>query len=195
MAIKRFTESSVTEDIKYNSMLAGNTKTYKIGDIGPGGGKVFYVATTTFTGGPYSTQCKYLEAALTTGTNPWTDAAYKWSGNVTTLIGTTADGIGTGYANTIAMVTQSSTAGRAGTVCRAYRGPNNLDDWYLASRDELNQLYIQRAIIGDMAVVTQWSSSEATATTARIRRWDNGIDGTDNKNTSNTTYVRPIRAF
>ena len=125
----------------------GSTFTCQVGDTGPGGGKIFYVRSGTFTstGSTCNTACKYLEAAPTSGTNAWTDAVYAWSGNTTTAIGATAQGtaIGTGYANTLAIVGQSgggNTAGRAGTISRAYGGPNNMSDWFLPSKDELNQM-------------------------------------------------------
>jgi hypothetical protein len=128
---------------------------YKVGDIGPGGGRVFYVSTTGFncgpsyttTGSPYSGKCYYLETAPTTGASAWTDATYAWSGDTTTVVSNasapetaTATAIGWGYRNTLAMVLQNSTADKAGTISRAYRGPNNLSDWYLPAKDELNQM-------------------------------------------------------
>jgi hypothetical protein len=115
-----------------------------VGDTGPGGGVVFYVhASGTFACGPTgASTCRYLEAAPTSGTNAWTDANYRWSGVTDTAIGSSAQytAVGTGYRNTEAIVAQSGTAGMAGTVTRAYRGPNNLTDWYLPSKDELNEL-------------------------------------------------------
>jgi uncharacterized repeat protein (TIGR02543 family) len=115
-----------------------------VGDTGPGGGVVFYVhASGTFACGPTgASTCRYLEAAPTSGTNAWTDANYRWSGVTDTAIGPAAryTAVGTGYRNTEAIVAQSGTADRAGTVTRAYRGPNNLTDWYLPSKDELNEL-------------------------------------------------------
>jgi hypothetical protein len=169
---------------------------YSIGSTGPGGGKIFYIASTPFVCGPaLELTCTYLEAAPTTGVNSWTDAAYVWSGNTNTLIGTTGTAIGTGYQNTLAMVGQAgggSTAGRAGTVARAYRGPNNLSDWYLPSKDELNQLYLQRATVGTAS--GYWSSSEVDATTAWDQGFGNGSQGAGAKTTAGTP-VRPIRAF
>jgi uncharacterized repeat protein (TIGR02543 family) len=56
-----------------------------VGDTGPGGGVIFYVAPSLFDCGPTLTQkCKYLEHARTTGTNPWTDVNIAWSGETST---------------------------------------------------------------------------------------------------------------
>ena len=129
----------------------GTTFTCQVGDSGPGGGIVYYVSASPFTstGSTCNTTCKYLEAAPTSGTNAWinpvTDGqrGAPWSGNTTTAIGVTAQGtaIGTGYANTLAIVGQSGGgAERAGTIARAYGGPNNLSDWFLPSKNELNQM-------------------------------------------------------
>ena len=127
----------------------GTTFTCQVGDTGPGGGIVYHVSASYFTstGSTCNSACKYLEAAPSSGTGAWIDnqARYAWSGNTTTMIGASARGtaIGTGYANTLAIVGQSgggATAERAGTIARAYGGPNNLSDWFLPSRDELNQM-------------------------------------------------------
>jgi hypothetical protein len=171
-----------------------------VGDTGPGGGKVFYVhASGTFAcGATLASTCKYLEAAPTSGTAAWTDATYAWSGNMTVLIGATAQGtvIGTGLKNTEAMVTQSdggNTASRAGTITRAYRGPNNLTDWYLPSKDELAELYAKRDTFGGFSSGRFWSSSEFAAHTARNQNINIGNQFDSAKN--NTYYVRPVRAF
>jgi hypothetical protein len=171
-----------------------------VGDTGPGGGKVFYVAASNFTSS-YSTcntTCRYLEAAPTSGTNAWTNALYAWSGNTTGPIGATAQGtaIGTGYANTLAIVGQvsgGSTADRAATTARAYGGPNNLSDWFLPSKDELNQLYSQRATVGGFVANYYWSSSEYDAETAWVQVFNDG--GLGNAYKASTRYVRPVRAF
>lgn len=168
-----------------------------LGDTGPGGGKVFYVhASGTFAcGETLASTCKYLEAAPTTGTNSWTEDAYVWSGNTTSAIGTNARGsaIGTGFKNTVAMLAQSSTANRAGTITRAYRGPNNLSDWYLPSRDELAQLYNQRTTVGGFFTIYYWSSFEFDNNRAWTLRFSNGDQGSDTKSAS--YGVRPVRAF
>lgn len=164
-----------------------------VGDTGPGGGKIFYRASTPFACGPtLATTCTYLEAAPLSGTNAWTDATYSWSGNTSVAIGTTATAIGTGYKNTLAMIAQSSTTLKAGTISQAYRGPNNLTDWYLPSKDELNQIYIERVIIGGSGS-SYWSSSEISATNSSIQSLGSGQQSDFSK--SANFLVRPIRAF
>jgi len=196
---------------------------YTVGQTGPGGGRVFYVADTPFTCGPtLNLMCSYLEAAPTTGTNNWTDAAYQWSGVTTTVIGATATSIGSGYQNTLAIIGQNNTAGKAGTISQAYRGPNNLTDWYLPSKDELNQMckwqrgvaWISDATIcnsgsgamnsgpGAAGFVTgvfgieYWSSSQDLVTSfgAWYQLFDLGFQG-DAGGKANAWRVRPIRAF
>jgi hypothetical protein len=169
-----------------------------VGDTGPGGGKVFYVqASGTFAcGATLSSTCKYLEAAPTSGTAAWTEATYAWSGNTSEAVGAAARGtaIGTGYKNTQAMVTQSSTAGMAGTVTRAYRGPNSLSDWYLPSKDELNQMYVNRSAIGGFTSNWHRSSSEYGDDSAWIQDFLSDRQAETFKS-DDRFYVRPVRAF
>ena len=129
-----------------------------LGETGPGGGEVFYVhASGTFAcGATLSQNCKYLEAApagwivssspasqtncITAGTST-VDPQCEWAGDISTLVGTSAQGtaIGTGYANTSAIYSLSNTAGKAAAVARAYQGGGKTD-WFLPSKLELNQL-------------------------------------------------------
>jgi len=207
-----------------------------VGDTGPGGGIVFYVRSAGFACGPtLAATCKYLEAApqgwivssypagqtncgSAGGTNGTStdDPRCVWSGNTTTEIGSSAAGqiIGTGYKNTVAIVSQSNTAGKAGTVTRAYRGPNNLDDWFLASKEELtqmckwqrNQAWQSDATLcnntgilntgrnaSGFSATYYWSSSEGSADGA----WLEGFFGGDTTGTNKfaQNHVRPIRAF
>jgi prepilin-type N-terminal cleavage/methylation domain-containing protein len=190
-----------------------------VGNTGPGGGIVFYVqaAGGTFPcGATLTTTCRYLEAAPTSGAAAWTDATYVWSGNTTTGIGAAAQGVavGTGLKNTEAIVAQNSTAGRAGTITRAYRGPNNLSDWYLPSKDELNQMckwQRGQSWVSDAAYCSgsggtntgpgasgfftdmYWSSSEFNPTGAWFWFFFDEYHSGHVKST--THYVRPVRAF
>jgi uncharacterized repeat protein (TIGR02543 family) len=179
-----------------------------IGDIGPGGGVIFYVASGFFTqlgatAGMCTTNCKYLEAAPTTGTTNWTDNNYAWSGNTNTLIGASAQGsaIGTGYQNTLAIVGQSGagTSGAA-SVTRAYRGPNNKTDWFLPSKDELHQMRLQRAFVAAPPVgaahSNYWTSTEDSDTAAIYEYFlfDDHYTPYD-KSHAIGIFARPVRAF
>ncbi|CAB4340843.1 unannotated protein [freshwater metagenome] len=189
-----------------------------VGSVGPGGGRVFYVASTPFTcGANLTSSCSYLEAAPTTGASAWSDGNFYWSGSTSTRVGTTGTAIGTGLANTNAIVSQSNTAGRAATGSQAYRGPNNLTDWFLPSKDELNQMCkwarglpwtsdstlcssggLLNSGIGaqGFGAAAYWSSSEPSV--ASNAAWSQGFtNGTqyDSTTKSSTYWVRPIRAF
>ena len=182
---------------------------YFIGDVGPGGGRIFYYLAAGFncgagftsTGSPTGGQCHYLEASPVTLSGYWTVAKYAWSGNTSESIGTTSTEIGAGYKNTLAIVNQSgggNTAGMAGTASREYRGPNNLIDWYLPSQAELNQLWEQINSQEESVSDWHWSSSEnsgAPATSALMQSFSDGEQDTHSKSDAVGAYVRPIRAF
>ena len=118
----------------------------QVGDIGPGGGIVFYVhdAGTFACGAALELTCAYLEAAPTSGTSAWTDVALPFSGNTTDWL-LSDSALGYGYKNTIGFIAQNATANTAITSATAYRGPNNLSDWFLPSKTELQ--YLQNQIL------------------------------------------------
>jgi hypothetical protein len=201
--------STTTTTVAATTLTCAGGGVCRVGDTGPGGGIVFYVAPTRFTskGSVCDAACKYLEAApvgwITAATPagqtncgiPGTSTADPqcvWSGNTTTRIGTTQAGIGSGYANTSAMIAQSNVAGRAATVARAFQGGGKTD-WFLPSKDELNLLYLQRSAIGGFASKDYWSSSEVAASNAWFQAFTNGNRAYSSKRYSNS--VRPVRAF
>ena len=173
-----------------------------VGNTGPGGGKIFYVATSTgFNCGPTITEkCYYLEAAPS-GWNTGADPFLSWATNVnnqTTIVpapGAIQTTIGTGYQNSDAIVAQTGNvaASSAAVAARAYRG-NGLTDWYLPSSDELIELRANKTTVGGTANVSYWSSSELSATQAWRTHFFLTQFGVGNKNTI-TFSVRPIRAF
>ena len=173
---------------------------YNVGDTGPGGGIVFYVATTPFACGPTSaTICTYLEAAPTSGSNAWTDSTYIWSDDTYGRTGATATAIGSGYANTSTIISrEGGRTNSAAFVSRAYRGPNNLSDWYLPSYDELGALYSERVRVGVRYSANgdnYWTSSdEAYFGVYPFYLMMNFPFWTSNPK-SESYYVRPIRAF
>ena len=166
----------------------GTSFACKINDIGPGGGKIFYVSSGTFTqidatGSMCSTTCKYLEVA------PDFQSQLQWTGlpYMPTLVGTT-DGIGTGYSNTLKMVGQSQAASAA----KNYAG-NGLSDWYLPSYSELSQIAGFNSIFGGFLLGrAYWSSSEFNDTRARFYVF-NSFGSTETK--QSYYYVLAVRAF
>jgi hypothetical protein len=120
---------------------------YTVGMDGPGGGKVFYVSTSTFLCGATQTAyCKFLESApsgwngTTEPTKLWAVTAYQ-STDITGITNdgfaiNTSAGIGLGLKNSIAIVSQGNDTTTAAGVARAYGG-GTLNDWYLPSTAEL----------------------------------------------------------
>ena len=111
-------------------------------------------------------------------------------------IGNTQTGIGTGQANTTAIVNGCTTGGIAAAFS-ANLVSNGFSDWYLPSRDELNLMYQHRDVIGFDSDRKRWSSSEEDANTAWAQDFDstqvNIVPVLENKSISHG--VRPIRSF
>lgn len=190
--------ANATFDLTINGIPCDGSFTCAVGDTGPGGGLVFYVSSDSFTatGTICNSVCKYLESAPTNPavSNYWLDTTTAWSGETGTAIGTTGTEIGAGYANTLAMIAQDSTPDRAGTISRAYRGPNNLSDWYLPSIDELKALRDVECGISSTPIGGYQSSTEdASSGASGVNFCDPTHDGTGDK--EYPSFVRPIRAF
>jgi len=111
-------------------------------------------------------------------------------------VGNTQTGIGTGQANTTAIVSACITAGIAAAFSDNLVS-NGFSDWYLPSRDELNLMYQHRDVIGFDSERKRWSSSEEDANTAWTQDFDstqvNAVPVLENKSISHG--VRPIRSF
>jgi hypothetical protein len=185
------------------AVFPATASTYAVGNTGPGGGIIYYVDSAGFScGADLASTCNYLEAAPTTGASAWTDVRRSWSTgehnqslNVANATGTA---IGTGYKNSVAIVAQSGNvaATSAAVEARAYRGPNNLSDWFLPSKDELNQLYLRKTDVGGFSGAKYfWSSSQSTISNPRAydQFFLNGVQ--DYYGKSGLEYVRPVRAF
>jgi formylglycine-generating enzyme required for sulfatase activity len=176
-------------DPYYENLYIGfrfvRTITYAIGDTGPGGGIVFYITNGSLNG---------LEAAPPLWNGGSADPWSLWSNIQHTAVGVSAQGtaIGTGLANSNAIIAQSGHTTSAAKLCRDYTGGGKTD-WFLPSKDELNQLYLQKAGVGGFAVYDYWSSSEYDANLAWFQIFSNGDQYLFSKTYS--IYVRPVRAF
>jgi Protein of unknown function (DUF1566) len=170
------------------SSSSPSVKTYALGDTGPSGaGIVFYITNGGLNG---------LEAALLGWNGGSADPALAWitgGSTQTTLNGNTLTAIGTGLANSNAIIAQSGGTASAAQLCRNYLGGGKTD-WFLPSKDELNQLYAQRNIVGGFSIIsTYWNSSESSASLTWSQSFNNGGQATSDK--SNPCSVRAIRAF
>jgi len=115
----------------------------------------------------------------------------KW-GCYGNAIGGTSTAIGAGQANTTAIVNGCSTAGIAARICNDLV-LNGYNDWFLPSKDELNQLYLQKTVVGGFAGSYYWSSSEYNADYAWFQIFSSGTQ--DGFYKGNDTGVRAVRAF
>ena len=165
---------------------------YEIGDVGPGGGIIFYVSEEGFYSyGPGTAH--YLEAAPA---DMATTLEWESGGGPFTFIGSTGTGIGSGNGNTNAILNKVPTY-PAALACRNYNG-GGLWDWFLPSKDELNELYKQRNLVGGDFGVVYWSSSEGSSYDAWGQNFGGGYYGLGLQNQAgkyNSCSVRAVRAF
>jgi hypothetical protein len=110
-------------------------------------------------------------------------------------IGGTSTAIGTGQANTTAIVNVCTQEGAAARICNDLV-LNGYDDWFLPSKDELIQMYIQRAVIGGFGNNIYWCSKEYDPSMAWAMNFALGTLYWFPKDYYyNYWYVRAIRAF
>jgi hypothetical protein len=116
----------------------------------------------------------------------------------TTLMGGTSTALGSGQANTTAILGQAGFSSGAAQVADNYTnadtGSGVYSDWYLPSLDELNQLYLNQGTIGGFdSDAHYWSSSENDANNAWGMYFLNGSQGPVGK--AGIDNVRAVRSF
>jgi len=164
----------------------------KIGMTGPGGGLIFFV--------DYNDQYagfNYLEAAPSSceGTSK------AWSSDTTHSLlavnGWAARAVGSGQANTTAMMANGSTSYVADTSGAAFFADSSTcgtkTDWFLGSLGEMKLMYDNLQGVGGFSSDLYWSSSEYGANAAWYQYFSLGYQTNFFK--SGTYYVRPVRAF
>jgi hypothetical protein len=108
------------------------------------------------------------------------------------VTGATGTAIGTGQANTTAIVTVQGAGSYAAQLCNDLT-VGSYSDWYLPSKDELDKLYINKVAIGGFADDYYWSSSEYDADRAWEQYFFVGLHYYYYKGLKNR--VRAVRAF
>ena len=117
-----------------------------------------------------------------------------WNGSYVTT-GATSTSLGTGNANTNAIVSVQGAGNYAAKLCYDLV-LNGYSDWYLPSKDELNKLKLNRTAIGGFAETTYWSSSEYSFNSSYAQNFFAGANQFAlNKDYSSYVYVRAVRAF
>lgn len=144
------------------------------------GGLIFYLNTSDGTG-------------MVAAPSDQSQSAVWWNGSYTTT-GATGTAIGTGNANTNAIVASQGTGSYAAQLC-ADLVLGGFSDWHLPSKEELNVLYPQRYAVGGFSNGVYWSSTEAVGFSqfASYYSLGNGISNLHDKN--DTFSVRAVRAF
>ncbi|MBU0764606.1 MAG: DUF1566 domain-containing protein [Bacteroidetes bacterium] len=110
--------------------------------------------------------------------------------NVFDIPGAEGIAIGTGEQNTIDIEAGCATAGIGADIC-ANLVYNGYDDWFLPSKDELNQMYINKNIIGGFSSGNYWSSSEQASNLAWFQSFSSGSQFENYKDFH--YYIRCIR--
>ena len=116
----------------------------------------------------------------------------RWNNGSNTTTGATGTAIGTGQANTTAIISSQGAGSYAAIVCDNYTA-DSYSDWFLPSKDELDLLYQQKAVVGGFASTYYWSSSEYNSNSAWTQHFFNGNQVTLAK--VNSFRVRAVRAF
>jgi hypothetical protein len=180
----------------------------QVGDVGPGGGIVFYDAGSVQSWGRYlEVACNGWQNNCSSGVDPFT----VWGCAGLNVAGAAGMAIGTGLQNTKDIINGCPEVNIAAKLADDLElGGKN--DWFLPSRDELNELCKWAQNTGQAAGAgTQcsggslrtgfdsgsfWSSSEYIEGTSEgvwYRYLGIGFEGVMNKPAN--LYVRPVRAF
>jgi hypothetical protein len=130
-------------------------------------------------------------------------SSIRWYNGSNGSTGASATAIGTGAANTDAIISvQGATeTDYAAWLARAYTG-GGYTDWFLPSKEELNKMYSKKADINttaatnggsDFSTNSYWSSTEFDNGAAWVQYFSNGYQYASPK--GNTASVRAVRAF
>jgi uncharacterized repeat protein (TIGR02543 family) len=172
-----------------NVTLYAKWESYVLRDVGPAGGLVFY-DKGSYSGTP---AWRYLEAA------PSDQTSRAWGTYPLVVSGADGTAIGTGLQNTLDIIAGDSLANKAADECANLsitKDSITYDDWFLPSKDELNEAYVNLSLIGVGGFAYgyyYWSSSEYNNIYAWLQNFYFGNQGDSNKD--DAYRVRAVRAF
>jgi len=173
----------------------------KIGSIGPGGGKIFYISEEGFTvemvDPSQSYTAHYLEAAIGIEKG---GISTQWASqrHDSTNIKGTAAAIGTGRKNT-GIILAADPDAPAAKWCDAFSN-NGFDDWFLPSSNEVREMYnnSRELDLGHYSAI--WTSTQENNDNAYYFNFMTGRpqgyeNVTINKNKRASRTAWPVRAF
>ena len=173
-----------------------NASCLAIGATGEGGGKIIYHKHSGFkVTGAGSFIAYYLEAApvnqgtsLEWASDAWTSESHYYNTN----IAGTGTAIGKGRANTAAILAVDANA-PAAKACNEYSNKGK-SDWFLPSKDELNEMYKARTHLGISSGIF-WSSSQSSKEEAWMQYFSSGNQYETSKSDHLGINVRAVRYF
>jgi len=118
--------------------------------------------------------------------------AADWGCYGTVIPGADGTAIGTGAQNTIDIEAGCTISGTAADIC-ANLTLGGYSDWFLPSKDELNEMYLNKNSITGINNLSYWSSTNYDNNLAWDQNLGNGIQNSSSK--SYPYYVRAIRSF
>ncbi|MCF6279662.1 MAG: cadherin domain-containing protein [Flavobacteriaceae bacterium] len=135
--------------------------------------------------------------------NLGTTSSIQWNDGPNTDTGAIATAIGTGQANTTAIVSSQGAGTYAAQVCDDL-SLNGFSDWFLPSQNELNEVYINKAIINATSTVNggtnfdihwYWTSTQqdGNLNNAYYQFFGSGTQALNLK--ANSARVRAVRAW
>jgi len=183
---------------------------YAIGNTGPAGGIIFYVAPSGITiqgyTGATGTFAEYTAYYLEAAPANETESRWGAASNNTLIDGVTTFTsidqnntltIGVGRKDTQTIVNSAAFAALTNTAAQrcASKDTGGKTDWFLPSLGELNEMYKARVagVTGIPTTSYLWSSSQRYDDSAWSQSFGNDLQRDYNKN--NYYYVRAIRAF
>jgi len=180
-----------------------------LGDVGPGGGRIFYYSAAGFncgtnftnTGSPTGEKCKYLEVAPRNWWGGAGDTNTAWANSTASVTGISVDSIGIGRSNTQRIILSgifTTTAAQLSTTYRPTIEGVLIDDWYLGAEEEMAAIFTSPVYAGldvpSGPTTNHWTSTQVGDSNISARYVRSGVRSGFSKDVT-TPLVRPIRAF
>jgi len=139
-----------------------------------GGGVIFYIDST----GQHGCIADTSDLGL-----------FMWWNGTNIITGAKKTTIGAGKPNTRKIVSVQGTSGTYAALVCSNSARASRSDWVLPSKDELNEMYKQKKLIGRFSKNNYWSSSEINGNLAWFQSFADGIQASNGKH-----YVYSVRA-